>query len=291
MIITTENAKQKNPKVYKLLKQTVFNSLSAINGRLNKNRFKNTESFCLFIGHGRSGHSIVGALLDAHPNIIISDEADTIGMMLHGFPRNKILSAIVLKSQWQAYRKRTKSGLGGKQYSYWVPRQWQGKHHNLRVLGDSKAGVTVDHLQKNPYALERLLSLLQLKLKVILVLNNSYDNIITMVLRGGRSLEKTTNNYFKKFETIIKISDQINPKDLIVVRHEQLIKHPKETLQKITNFLEMESSQNYLDACAEIIYESPNKTRNKIEWDKALINKVKENIDVIDYLTGYSYEN
>lgn len=290
MTVLSDNVIPKNAKAHKSIKLVVYHSLAAIMGRLSKNRFKEIDTFCLFIGHGRSGHSVVGALLDAHPNIVISDEADSMGMLLRGFTREQILSALILKSQWQAYRKRTKSGLGEKKYSYWVPGQWQGKYQKLIVVGDSKAGITVDHLEKNPGALEQFKSLLQLKLKIILVLRNPYDNISTMVLRGGLSVEKTAENYFKKFETIKKISDQIDPKNLIVIRHEELIEQPRETLKKANDFLGIESFDDYLDACANIIFKSPSKTRKKISWDEISIKTVKENIDALDYLSGYSYE-
>jgi hypothetical protein len=34
--------------------------------------FPDVHAFCLFDGYSRSGHSLVGALLDAHPKITIA---------------------------------------------------------------------------------------------------------------------------------------------------------------------------------------------------------------------------
>ena len=36
--------------------------------------YQNVETFSLFVGHSRSGHSLVAAILDSHPEIIISGE-------------------------------------------------------------------------------------------------------------------------------------------------------------------------------------------------------------------------
>jgi hypothetical protein len=35
--------------------------------------FADVHAFCLFVGYSRSGHSLVGALLDAHPGITIAE--------------------------------------------------------------------------------------------------------------------------------------------------------------------------------------------------------------------------
>ncbi|XP_066019555.1 uncharacterized protein [Pocillopora verrucosa] len=36
--------------------------------------YRNVETFMLFVGHPRSGHSLDAAILDSHPEIVISDE-------------------------------------------------------------------------------------------------------------------------------------------------------------------------------------------------------------------------
>ena len=90
------------------------------------------KSMVLFIGYQRSGHSLVGSLLDAHPNIIISDE-------MHVFrawerfskkTRDNLFQAMYTNSvQMATVGERTLSdcipALGG--YRYKVPNQWQGK--------------------------------------------------------------------------------------------------------------------------------------------------------------------
>src|SRR5947207_1497248 len=41
-----------------------------------RDALRDLEVFCLFVGQGRSGHSIVGALLDAHHEIVLPDTVD-----------------------------------------------------------------------------------------------------------------------------------------------------------------------------------------------------------------------
>ena len=43
---------------------------------LPQNVVDEVKSFVFFLGHARSGHSIVGSLLDAHPHIVLGHEVD-----------------------------------------------------------------------------------------------------------------------------------------------------------------------------------------------------------------------
>src|SRR6056297_1246638 len=44
------------------------------------------EAFVQFVGFPRSGHSLIGSVLDAHPHAIISHELDTMGLIKKGLP-------------------------------------------------------------------------------------------------------------------------------------------------------------------------------------------------------------
>ena len=44
-------------------------------------RLDEVERVCLFIGHPRSGHSLVGAMLDAHPDLCIAHELDMLAFL------------------------------------------------------------------------------------------------------------------------------------------------------------------------------------------------------------------
>ncbi|MDP9138749.1 MAG: hypothetical protein M3N38_11330, partial [Pseudomonadota bacterium] len=52
--------------------------------------FDDLEVYCTFIGYPRSGHSIMGSLLDAHPNIIIAHELDALRFLKAGFSERQL---------------------------------------------------------------------------------------------------------------------------------------------------------------------------------------------------------
>src|SRR5919109_3407899 len=60
--------------------------------------FRDVQVYCLFVGHGRSGHSIVGSLIDAHPEAVVSDELDAARFITRGFLRDQVLALSVDRS-------------------------------------------------------------------------------------------------------------------------------------------------------------------------------------------------
>ena len=96
------------------------------------------QIFLLFIGYERSGHSLVSALLDAHPNMVIADELHVLGAWQRFHPnnrtRNNLFQALysntvqLAKSAERSLEK-CKSTLGG--YKYHVPNQWQGHFNGI----------------------------------------------------------------------------------------------------------------------------------------------------------------
>src|SRR6185503_2841686 len=55
-----------------------------------KRSFRDLDTFCTFIGYPRSGHTLIGSLLYAHPNAIIADELDALRFLQAGFSRNQV---------------------------------------------------------------------------------------------------------------------------------------------------------------------------------------------------------
>ena len=259
--------------------------------RNQQDLFQEVKSFCLFIGHARSGHSIIGALLDAHPQIILPDEVDILRYIAAGFGKKQIYHILLTRSQRQAANGRTKQGREQQRYSYFVPDQWQGQYEQLRVIGSSKAGRTTQRLAQDPTLLNKLQGAVgQANVKLINVIRNPYDNISTLMLRGGRSFENAINNYFLNCHTLADLEKQADDANWLLVRQEEFITHPQLELTQICHFLGVTPADDYLEACANILYSSPAKSRYKVPWTTPLIEEVAQQIAQFDFLNGYSYE-
>src|SRR4030042_2237983 len=72
---------------------------SMLYGYLKRNAFKDIKVFCMFIGYQRSGHSFIGALLDAHPNAVIGMEVDALNLVKLGYKRNQIFYCLIRNSE------------------------------------------------------------------------------------------------------------------------------------------------------------------------------------------------
>jgi Sulfotransferase family len=260
--------------------------------RMDSTFFRDVKTYCMFIGHARSGGSIIGALLDAHPNVVLADEVDALQYVTAGLSREQIYYIVLAKSQRQARAGRRKAGRDGKVYSYWVPGQWQGRFNTLQVIGDSKAGISTQRFAHNPALFQHLQNIMKgVNVKVIHVFRNPYDTVSTMILRGGRTFENAIERYFCNCKTIADLRKRISSSDIFTVRHEEFVDHPDICLDKTCNFLGIQAPPDYLSACASIVYKSPAKSRHKVQWNPELIEVVKRKIDQYDFLVGYSYEN
>jgi hypothetical protein len=254
--------------------------------------FGDLRNYVMFLGHARSGGSLAGALLDAHPNAIIADEVDVFQYVNAGFEREQIFHILLERSQRQAEKGHVKAGRDQKQYSYHVPGAWQGRYEQLLVIGNRKAGISTQRLGSDPRALEHLQALLgNIRLKLILSVRNPYDTISTMNIRSGRDLESGVTQYFANCETIRGLKENVGSENLLALRHENLLRNPKEHIQQMCQFLELPAPENYLHACSAILFQSPAASRRKVAWSPEMIQKVHAQIEQYSFLEGYSYES
>ena len=56
------------------------------------------ERFLLFVGYPRSGHSIVGALLNAHRDAVVAHELDAPPLIVGGCSRDELFSRILARA-------------------------------------------------------------------------------------------------------------------------------------------------------------------------------------------------
>jgi hypothetical protein len=258
--------------------------------RLRGDRFPDVQAFCLFVGYSRSGHSLVGALLDAHPEITIANEANALKLVVEqGLSRRALFEALVENARRQAEHPRGRRGGGG--YSYVVPGQWQGRARRLRVIGDNNGGRTRGRLARDPEELTRLERLVQAPLRVLHVTRNPYDVIARRVLisKEGLTLLRATENFAVSARTIDDTVIEKGDRPVLTIRHESLVESPKTELTRACRFLGVHTDDAYLDACASIVFSSPQTARTRIEWTQAERDAVQEVIDGHAFLAGYSW--
>lgn len=253
--------------------------------------FQDVKTFCFLVGHAKSGGTLIGSLLDAHPEIIFADEADALRFVDSGFRREQIYHILLKTSRREAMKGRV-TARRLEPYSFAVPGQWQGRYRSLQVVGDSKAGPTTRRLGQDPELLGRLTNLMDdVDVNLIHVIRNPYDPISTMMIRGKRTFENAIEHYFAYCATLATIHQRVDDAHLLPVRYEALIGSPKTHLSNLCHFLDVESSDSYLDACTGILHSQPEQSRHMVAWTPKWIDVVRRKIDQFDFLAGYSYEH
>jgi hypothetical protein len=293
---SAESGSHENPghrsQVYTRLNMARRFVLSYFRSRRELSAFQDVHTYCMFIGHARSGGSLAGALLDAHPNIILADEVDALQYVSAGFSREQVYHILLKRSRIQAKKGRSKAGRDEKTYSYQVPGQSQGHFTRLLIIGDRKAGKSTQRLGEDPALLQRLQQTMKgTRIAMIAALRNPFDTISTMNIRSGRPLAEGIDLYFSNCETIRKLQDSLGSQNLYILKHEDLLNSPDHCLADLTRFLGIEASQEYINDCVSVLYKSPKKTRQKIQWSGEMIEAVQRKIDQYPFLQGYSFES
>ena len=262
---------------------------AAYGGATNRAQFTQIETFCMFLGYARSGTSLLGALLDAHSNVVVAHELDVLRYIDAGFSKHQIFYLLLENSRAHSQRGRKATG-----YSYEVRDQWQGQYTILRVIGDKKGGKSSLRLRENPELLNELRRTLEIPLRILHVVRNPYDNIATKyrrrLRRGPATLQSVIEQHFAQCQTVSDTKRELNEAELLEIRHESMIDDPVRWLRTICGFLGIGCPEDYAKQCAQIVFASPRKSRNDVEWTQDDIEMIRTKMESYSFLSGYSYD-
>lgn len=260
--------------------------------------FKNVRTFCAFVGHTRCGHSLVGALIDAHPNAAVPHqgkifgEDDTAGELVFQ-KRQRLFRWIVNRAAGQAEQGRSGSRRTAEgdrlRYSYEVPDQWQGRFTELHVLGTKHAAEVSNALGANPKALDELNKLTKLPLKLISVVRNPWDNVGSLGVgvppERRKVRRRVVESYLFRSRMIQRAKE--GGYDVLDVFLDDLSANPHQELTRLCEYLGLEPLPDYIDACAGVVLDSPNQRRDEYQWLKGDIDRISAAISEFPWLERY----
>jgi len=248
--------------------------------------FTQIQAFCMFVGYPRSGHTLVGSLLDAHPDIVISHEMDVLRYLRYGFSKKQILSLIIHKDKAFTGKGREWSG-----YDYQISGLWQGHYRSLKVIGDKEGSESTRQLMKRPELLQKVREEIGYPLRLIHIVRHPLDNITTHYIKRNpqQTLQEAIDDYFSRVETNSKIRQTMDATEWCELKHETIVDDPVASITKMIRFLGVEPIEEYLNASAEKVYKSPHNSRNKIEWPDDLVKQVEKRSQKFEFLRDYTY--
>ena len=239
--------------------------------------------YCMFIGYPRSGHSLVGAILDAHPNAVVAHELNALHYLAAGASRLELF--------WLLRKNAERFAALGRRwgdYDYAIPGQWQGRHAELQVIGDKKGGTSSWLLGEQPELLARLRKTVDLPLRLLHVVRNPYDNIATIARKDTGSLEQAVRFYARLAVTNAALIEQAGDA-VLSVRHEDMIARPREHIARIARFLGIAADETWMAASAAVVAANPRRTRGEVEWSPAAKRAVREISCKQVFLSGYAF--
>ena len=267
---------------------------SLILGLIYQKSFKNIRTYCMFVGYPRSGHSLIGALIDAHPNAIIGMQTDALGLFERGFIKKQILYLILKKSiNFSVVHKNKWSG-----YSYHIPDSHQGRFTELLVIGDKQGAVSSRRIRNNPPLLSLFLSMIGYQIKMLHIVRNPFDVISTMYTRNLKEGKDFDRGLLEDRISAFFLNADINnillndPKlSIKTVFHESFIKDAKKEFSGILTYLNLEITNDFIEKCISIIYKEPHKSRLDILWPEDLKKFVGNKIKLYPFLKHYEFNS
>ena len=248
--------------------------------------FSQANCFVAFVGGTRTGSTLLGALLDAHPDAVIATEADAFGAHEQGFDRTGLYRLLLENA-----RQFSAEGAKWTGYNYAVPGQWQGRCRAIRVIGDKKAGRTTRRLDENPDLLNQMAEMLQLPICLIHTIRNPFDVVATRKNRANRNkeLREISDGYFRQQEKVQRLKENTHTAQIIDVRHDDLIREPDTVLRRVLASLNLDANEEYIQAAAGIVSTKPNLSRNSVTWTAELIRDIENRIQEFPWLQGYAF--
>lgn len=249
------------------------------------------RSFCLFIGYPRSGHSLVGSLLDAHPDIAIAHEVNVLGLVAgNDLDRRTLFHTLLRRSEADATRTAGRRATG---YSYAVPKGWQGQLRQLRVIGAKSGEKTSLRLGRDPGELNGLRRIVGAPVRLLHITRNPFDCIARQaaIMKDGVP-ERTVAGATDFLRRLARFNDRLieSGADVLTVRHESLVRDPQGELRRICSFLRVEPDDEWLAACASIVFATPKRSRDAVEWTDDERAAVDEIIARRPFFAGYSWD-
>ena len=272
------------------------------------------EKFVLFVGNIITGHTMIASLMDAHPNMIVSNEYLLINKVFQSrteWLKNKTsLFNKLYEHSWRESHNGMTSiskALSGAHYGVGIISNysWHGMYRNLKVIGDKCGKYIVSLYQQDPTHFRQLLKQLSDTLQIPMI-RNPYDAVATKCLGSVTTQQPTeTNKYnnptcLKRIMTaFFSVEDWVmrmkNDAELnlnvLDIHNADYVKFPVETVRKVCEFFEVDCPEGYLQACKEKAYSSTRKTRKLVAWPKELVKDFDRAMKKFPFLQRYSYES
>ncbi len=259
---------------------------AALHVARDRRDFRQLEHFLFFVGYPHSGSSLIGSLLNSHPEVVVSHEADVLRYVKPGIPRAMLLEMVL-----EGDRRFAKVGRRWMNIDYGFAGTCQGTFVRLRVLGDKKAQRSVRRVRDDPAILERLRRTVGVPIRVLHIARNPFDNIASMARRPEEPLSGVIDHYRGVADAVDTVRSYLDESEFLAVRYESVVADPAGQMAEICRFVGVDAPEAYRAICACTIHPARGRSRDRLEWSPEVRHEVEELIAAHPPLAGYSFED
>jgi len=242
--------------------------------------FPNLEGFLLVIGNPRSGSTMLGAVLDAHPAMVVANETLASSTLWCDLDRGAILDGIRENAACAAANGRLSEG-----YSYQIGPGPDAKRH-VRVAGDKIWSPATLLLHGDHGLIPSLEDRVGVPVRIIHAIRNPFDTIATMHRRSGASLADRTRWYFMHCEAAAAIAARLPHDGFIESHHDDLLATPAAEIERLCTFLGLPLDHEHVAAAMR--FPRPRRTGAAVPWSDTDTAAVRSGIARFPSLTRYA---
>lgn len=263
---------------------------SKILGHLNRKNFNQIKTSFIFIGYPRSGHSLVGSIIDASEQAVCSHEVDILYYVESGYQRNQLFCLLIEGSK--RFRKKGNHHTG---HNYKFPSGFQGKTTQPLVIGDKKGGRSTRRLMKDPSLLQKYSTISGHQTQLIHVYRHPLDNLESRIKYrtkvNSKSFAHNEAFFLKKMDQLYQCVGEIsNTWPCHHLALEDLVNDPRRTVNRLYEYLGLGLNdqligeiENRLDPCYLGAWRAK-------QWNPKTIDAFHNWVERYPFLNRYSIE-
>lgn len=239
------------------------------------------EKYVLVIGNSRSGTTIVGSILDSHPQMICGNETASSASFWRGSTLETITAEIEENSSRNAQLGRPSEG-----YQYAIG---SAPKSQITVLADKIWNPAVLLLAGDRRLLSRLRTTMGVPISLIHCVRNPFDTISTMHRKSAATLRDRLRWYFMHCDAIqVIIERQEEP--IFEIHNEDVVSHAEDTSRGLFDWLGYPSSAQHLSNIRARVSETYNASRHSVVWTDDLIREVECRASGFPFLSRYAFK-
>jgi hypothetical protein len=239
-----------------------------------------------FVGEGRSGHTIISAILGSHPNGFIGEERKSISRWYrNSWSKDQILNDVLTSGMGK--ERKTKGFDEQKVLSYRDPLLFVGDKCGWDAVNEyAKRGAPKD-------ILHRFGQYMDMPVKVIVSLRNPLDNVGAWYISPKYKriyvddtfrMKKLTRRYRTFHRAAVDI---IEGTDYFLWHNELAILDPIGTIHRLSDWLGLPIDEQWAQYCAARIFKTPNTHKELVDWPKHRVEQMKSFINECSLLEYY----